>query len=263
MRKINLFSFLILLVFSFTACKNEVKESESSPVKETGFNELNWVNAMDKVEQEIAISDAIANSLYYTKVTGESEKITAFLSQKNEILKVEESFSGRENENAGKIIYYLSKTIPMVTIELFEDLSNPKEVKFVERVSYYDEIGHAVYTKEKRVDYEEELEGVDYKSVDLVNLNTDRIFKVLNQEGEYQTTFQGFVETQSLNYLIVGEPKEGGFTSAMRIEFEDPFIKDIYKNPKKFLNKKMRVTFQVSKMQGNFEYQIYTGGSWE
>ena len=49
----------------------------------------------------------------------------------------------------------------------------------------------------------------------------------------------------------------------MRIEFEDHFIKEIYKNPKKYMNKKARVTFQVSKMQGNFEYQIYTGGSWD
>ncbi len=263
MNKISLFSLIITLSLAFSGCKNEPKESESSEKVEKGLNEAVWIDAMKKIDQQIAISDAIANSLYYTKTSGESEKITAYLSQENEILKVEESFSGKQNENAGKITYYLSKSHPLVTIEMFEDLSNPEAVKFVERISYYDEIGNAVYTKEKRVNYEEELPEASYKTVDLVNLSTKNIFQILNQEGAYETTFQGFVETESLNYLIVGEAKDDGYTSALRIEFEDHFIKEIYKNPKKYLNKKIRVTFQVSKMQENFEYQIYTGGSWD
>lgn len=263
MRKISILSFFVLLTLSFSACKDGAKDNETSQESEKGLNESAWEEAMKKIDDQIAISDAVANSLYYTKTTGESEKITAFLNQDNQILKVEEMYSGRENENAGRIIYYLNKTIPLITVELFEDLGGSEGVKFVERVSYYNDQGKATYTKEKRVNYEEELVDASYKSVDLVTLDTKRIFQVLNQEGEYQTTFQGFIETESLNYLIVGEPKEDGFTSAMRIEFEDHFIKELSKNPKKFINKKMRVTFQVSKMQGNFEYQIYTGGSWE
>ena len=263
MRNLNIYLFVILLSVAFTSCKNEGKNKDNSETTEKGFNESKWIETMKKVDSQIATSDAIANSLYYSKESGESEKIVAFLSQENKILKIEETFSGTPVENAGRIIYYLNHTQPMVTIEMFEDMSNLEEVKFVERISYYNDLGEATYTKEKRVNYEEDLESASYESVDLVTLSTKKIFQILNQEGEFQTTFQGLVETESLNYLIVGEPKEDGFTSAMRIEFEDHFIKEIYKNPKKYMNKKARVTFQVSRMQGNFEYQVYTGGSWE
>ncbi|MDD2984402.1 MAG: hypothetical protein PHQ74_13535 [Crocinitomicaceae bacterium] len=263
MRKFSFYLFIITLSIAFTSCKSEPKEKEITEKPEKGLNETTWDNAMKKIDDEIAISDAVANSLYYSKESGESEKVVAYLSQDNKILKVEESYSGKANENSGRVVYYLNNTLPMITIERFEDKSNLKSVNFVERISYYNEKGEATYTKEKRVVYEDELPNASFQAVDLVTLSTDKIFRILNQEGEFQTTFQGLVETDALNYLIVGEPKEDGYTSAMRIEFEDHFIKEIYKSPKKFMNKKVRVTFQVSRIQGNFEYQIYTGGSWD
>ncbi len=263
MSKFRFYSLSIILSIAFSACKNEMKENENPETMENGLNKSTWEKAMKNIDEQIAISDAVANSLYYSKETGESEKLVAYLSQENKILKVEEFFSGKPTENAGRIIYYLNQKKPLVTIELFEDKTNLAEVKFVERISYYDDNGQATYTKEKRANYEEELENVAYKAVDLLTLTTDKIFRILNQEAEFQTTFQGLVETESLNYLIVGEPKLGGYTSAMRIEFEDHLIKEVYKDPKKYMNKKMRVTFQLSRLQGNFEYQIYTGASWE
>ncbi len=255
--------FVILLSFTFNSCKNDVKQEEKSGETKSGMNESAWVEAMKKIDDKVKISDAVANSLYYSKETGESEKLVAYLSQDNQILKVEESFSGKPEENIGKVTYYLNQTKPLVTIEKFEDKSNPNELKFVERVSYYNDNGEVKHTKEKRVNYEEELANVEYQTVDLVSVSTDKIFKILNQKDEYQTTFQGLVETETANYLIVGEPKEDGFTSALKIEFVDHFIKEIYKTPKQYLNKKIRVTFQVARLQGNFEYQVYTGGSWE
>ena len=180
MRYFSFYSFIIILSVTFTSCKNNEKGKGDSEKTEKGMNEETWVNSMRKIDEQIAISDAIANSLYYSKESGESEKIVAFLSQENKILKIEETFSGKPNENAGSITYYLNQTKPLVTIELFEDMSNPKEVKFVERVSYYNEDGKATYTKEKRVNYEEELADVAYKSVNLVTLSTKKIFRNAN-----------------------------------------------------------------------------------
>lgn len=263
MKKISIYSFVILLSFTFNSCKSDVKKEEKSGETKSGMNESTWLEAMKEIDNKIAISDAVANSLYYSKETGESEKLVAYLSQDNRILKVEETFSGKPGEDLGSVTYYLNQTKPLVTIEKFEDRKNPNEIKFVERVSYYNDKGEVTHTKEKRVNYEEELIGLEYQTVDLVSVSTDKIFEILNQKGEYQTTFQGLVETETANYLIVGEPKENGYTSALKIEFVDNFIKEIYKSPKQYLNKKLRVTFQVSRMQGNFEYQVYTGGSWD
>ena len=213
------------------------------------------------IEEEIVKADLVAHSLNYSKENGEAIEVLAHLSKDNVILKIEEKFSDGNAKNSGTITYYLKDKYPFVSKELFEDLSNPSAAKYVERVSYYDKKGKAISTKEKRVNYQEELPNVSFISVPLKTCSINRAMQVLEQKGDFETTFQGFAITEILNYLVVGQPEEGGYTSALRVEVEDNFIKDALKNQKKYLNKKCRVSFQIAENSG-FEYQLYTGGSW-
>jgi hypothetical protein len=213
------------------------------------------------IEEEIVKADLVAHSLSYAKENGEAIEVLAHLSADNVILKIEEKFSDGNGKNSGAITYYLKDKYPFVTKELFEDLSNPTAAKFVERVSYYDKKGKAISTKEKRVNYQEELPNVSFISVPLKTCSIDRAMRVLEQKGDFETTFQGFAITESLNYLIVGQPGEDGYSSALRVEVEDNFIKDALRNQQKYLNKKCRVSFQIAENSG-FEYQLYTGASW-
>lgn len=244
------------------SCENsKSKETEIATSYQKLSNEESIDAEIKTIDDEIAKSDQIANSLNYSKENGEAIQVIAHLSSDNEILKLEEKFTGGEGKNTGKILYYLKNGIPFTTKELFEDYTDAQHPKFVERISYYDVKGNVMATKEKRVNYEEELPNVNYVSAPKHTCKMDKAMRVLNQKGEFELTFQGFVETDALNYLIVGQPGENGYTSAMRIEFNDKFIVDALKNQRKYLNRKCRVSFAVSENSG-FEYQVYTGGEW-
>lgn len=254
-----------LLSFSsiaFFGCENKPSEEAEQPA---AYQKLSNEEAIETeikaIEDAIAQSDQVANSLNYSKENGESIQVIAHLSNDNEILKLEEKFSEGEGKNTGKILYYLKNGIPFTTKELFEDYTNPQQPKFVERISFYDAKGKVMATKEKRVNYEEELPNVNYVSAPKHVCKMDKAMRVLNQKGEFEVTFQGFVETEALNYLIVGQPGDDGFTSAMRIEFNDKFVVDAFKNQRKYLNRKCRISFAISQNSG-FEYQVYTGGEW-
>ena len=263
MKKPILFSALIVVVLIFSACDGNDKIAK--PVEKVSpklGNEEAIEAEIEAIEAEILQADLVAHSLNYSKENGEAIEVLAHLSKDNVILKIEEKFSDGKNKNSGIITYYLKDKFPFVTKELFEDNSNLAAVKFVERVSYYNAKGKAISTKEKRVNFQEELIKVPFVAVPLKTCSIDKAMRVLEQKGEFQTTFQGFALTEILNYLIVGQPEEGGYTSALRIEFEDNFIKDALKNQTKYVNKKCRVTFEIANNSG-FEYQLYTGGSWD
>lgn len=244
------------------ACGGENStEKKSEKVSQKLDNEDAIEAEIAAIEEEVLKADLVAHSLSYAKENGEAIEVLAHLSKDNVILKIEEKFSEGNGKNSGTITYYLKDKYPFVTKELFEDLSNPNAAKFVERVSYYDKKGKAISTKEKRVNYQEELPSVSFISVPLKTCSIERAMQVLEQKGDFETTFQGFAVTEVLNYIIVGQPKADGYTSALRVELEDNFIKDALKNQKANLNKKCRVTFEIAENSG-FEYQLYTGASW-
>jgi hypothetical protein len=245
-----------------SACGNDNSEGkEKEKVSQKLSNEDAIEAEIAAIEEEIVKADLVAHSLYYTKENGESIEVLAHLSNNNVILKLEENFSDGKNKNSGTITYYLKDKFPFVTKELFEDNTNTSAVKFVERVSYYDKKGKAISTKEKRVNFQEELANVAFVSVPLKSCSIEKAMRVLEQKGEFETTFQGFSLSEVLNYLIVGQPGEDGFSSTLRVEVEDKFINDALRNINSNMNRKCRVSFQVTSSSG-FEYQVYTGGEW-
>lgn len=236
-------------------------EKAKEPVSKKLSNEESIDAEIRAIDDNADKAGLVANSLSYSKESGEAVEVLAHLSGDHELLKLEERFSEGEGKNNGLITYYLKGKFPFATREYFEDFSDPKGAKFVDRISYYDANGKVLSTKEKRVNFEEELTGVPYVPAPLHSCSVDRAMQVLDQKGAYQTTFQGFALTESLNYLIVGQPGENGFTSALRIEDEDAFIIEAMQNQKKYLNRKCRVSFTLGENSG-FTYQVYTGGQW-
>lgn len=243
-----------------SACGSNKKEGTEVASKKLS-NEESLDAEIKAIDENAEKSGLAANSLSYSKPSGEAVEVIAHLSANHEILKLDERFSEGEGKNNGIVTYYMKGKFPFATHEYFEDYTDPQQSKFVERISYYDDKGKAISTKEKRVNFEEELPNVQFQAVALHTCSVDRAMKVLDQKDEYATTFQGFALTESLNYLIVGQPGDDGFTSTLRIEDEDAFIIEAMQNQRKFLNRKCRVTFDLAESSG-FVYQVYTGGQW-
>ena len=149
---------------------------------------------------------------------------------------------------------------PFLTQELLDE-ANGTSHRFVDRISFYNKAGKVVKTKERSGLYQEETEQLAYRAVRFHAVSIDRAMRALNAKGEFETTFQGFVNEGPLLYLVVGENKEDGYTSALKCDFQDQLLKQLSKNSLQQLGKKVSVSFVVEEDQGSV-YQIYTGGNW-
>lgn len=247
-----------LLVFSFVSCSSNSteKEEKAKPVSV----EDAILAEMDAIEKLLSEKGQIASSLRYSKEDGTSIQVAAHLSDESELLKIEENFTEKNGGNFGTTTFYMKGKHPFVCKERFQDYSvNP--AKFVERLTFYTEKGEVEKTIEKRVDHEDDLANVPYAAVEKANPNLKRAKEVLDQKGSYELTFQGFVDADDVGYLVVGEPAADGFSSALRISQIDPFITELRRDPKKHLNRKVQVVFDVVSDVTGFEFQMYESGS--
>jgi hypothetical protein len=252
------FFFSLLFLFLITSCGT--KNQSPDKIIEEKLSITESLNAeITAIEQEITTNAQTASSLRYSKENGESVVVAAYFDPSGNILKIEEFFTQKNNGSNGLKSFYLRNNKPFATKEYFADNSNAKAPKFVDRISYYDENEKIIQTIEKKVDFEEDLDNTEYVVVPPVSCSINRAQQVLNQEGEFETTFQGFVHVDVLSYLVVGEPKPNGYTSALRADYEDGMLKELLKNEKKHLNRKIRVEFNTITDPSGFEYQVYLG----
>lgn len=247
---------LALLVLA--ACTND-SASDTKPVvtkklsqEDAMFAEM---KAIDALAEQLG---QVATSLKYTNEKGESVVVHAYFGEDNTILKMDREFSKGNQGDFGKVTYYLKDGLLFLSREYFQDNSG-ESPKFVDRISLYDQ-DKVQKTIEKRVDYEDQLEQAAYQPAPLFACKLDDAMDVLNQKGSFETTFQGFAESGDLTYLVVGEPKKEGFSSALRADELDAFISELRKNPKKHLNRKIVVAFEVMTDPTGFEFQLYQGG---
>jgi hypothetical protein len=257
-----IFPLLILLA----ACETS-EGSDQTPVKRekpkvvVSFkNEADMDRRMVEIDSIVAESGLVASSLYYSKgESGESIQVDGHMNEDNEIMKIEEIFNDGEGKNNGRRYYYLNGGKPFVTVELYDEV-NGDRVQFVDRVSYYDAKGKVMKTKERRGDFEELVEQMSYKPVPLVGITMDRAMRAINQEKEFETTFQGFVDSDMFTYLSVGENTPDGFRSALRLDYKDELILMLRGNQEGYLGEKLRVNYEKRIEDNGFSFQVYAGG---
>jgi hypothetical protein len=253
-------SVLILFIgTSLFSCNNSEKKDKK--VVKTILKEEDSFNAeMAAINAETAISGKTITSLRYAKEDGSSIVAQAHLSEKDVVMRIDEEYNNGNGKDFGKISYYMKDGKIFLTKEYFEDHSVKDIPKFVDRISYYSKDEKVEKTVEKRAELEEQLILYDYEPCALKQLSIKRARKILNQEGEYAITFQGFVNANAIYYLIVGENKTDGFTSALRVDYDDQFIKMLLKNEKQLIGKKIKVGFENITDNSGFQFQAYLGG---
>lgn len=266
MKKKAMWKVVLPLLVLLTACggSNEEKTSETKETKAKIVVHFKNEAEMDARAKEIdsitTAADQIASSLRYSKdETGESIEVFGYMNSENEIMKIEEQFSDGNGKNNGKRIYYLNGGKPFLTMELIDQVSGDK-AQFVDRISYYDEKGKVMKTKERRGDFQETTESMKYKPAPLFAVSIDRAMRALNQEKEFQTTFQGFIHQDVFSYLIVGENNPDGFRSTLRLDYKDKLIQLMSDNERGYMGEPIRVNFQKHTDETGFQFQVYAGG---
>lgn len=249
------FIFLLVFLVSCSGSKNnELDENQSKSKMEGAFDA-----EIEAIEEELSGKGQLATSMRYTKDDNAYIVVRAHLNEVGNIIKIEEEYNEGLGKNNGITSFYLKDGKVFASKEYFNDVS-PQKQDFVERISYYDKNQKVQKSMEKRVKYEEELEEADYQEVSPHQLTLDRAKRVLDQESEFETTFQGFVQVQALNYLIVGAKNSEGYVSSIRVDYEDSFIKTLLAEPTKYLNRKVFISFENVVDPTGFQYQTYLSG---
>jgi hypothetical protein len=254
-----------LLLIGLASCGSDTdssggKTEEKQIVVKHFKNEAEMDAHVLELKKITESADLLANSLHYEKADGTMIEVIGHLDTATVLQILEEEFSDGNGKSSGKRFYYLNNGKPFVIHELIDQVDPAKnEAVFVDRVSYYDEKGKIIKTKERSASFEDDVYNMKYKPAPLHPMRIDRAMNALKSEKEFETTFQGFVSQDVFSYLIVGPNDPDGFTSALRLDFKDQLINTLASNEDMYMGSRIQVSFQVHNDRG-FEFQVYTGG---
>ncbi len=259
-------SLSVLFLTIVSACKpNQDDKSVSKRKKALIVHHLKDEESFDKQASEIdsfvLAYGKVASSLDYTKENDAFIHVDAHLDDNDKILLIEEQFQEPFDGEIGVRKYYLQKGKIFKTREVFHNSKNAQT--FIERISYYAPNGECLKTKERTGSSEIILEKIPFNAVPKFVCNVDRAMRALNQEKEFRITFQGFVKSKDGEFIVVGEPGEDTYTSALKIDPKDSFIQEIQKDQLKYLNGTIYLQYEKIREASGLTYQRLLKASWE
>ncbi len=261
----NLSLFIFAMMLTLTACRsnNSKKSKKETPQKGLIVYKLKDEKSFDKQMMEIdsfvLAYGQFASSLNYSKEDKTTIQVDAHLDNENNIVKLVENNTEKNASKMGSNSFYLHKGKVFITKEVF--VTNESS-NFVERISYYAPNGICLKSKERKAVSEIALQKAKFDAVPKTVCNIDRAMRALNQEKEFATTFQGFIQSGKDTYMLVGTPGTGGYTSALKVKQNDPFIAEIRKDELRYLNGTIYLQFEKIQEVGGFTYQSFIKGSW-
>lgn len=259
MNKSNLsFVIAMLLLVILSGCQGDEGSNEHSENKEfeeyvASELELAYENYAAEVDADTTLRKG--NSLYYSREDGATMEVFISVNDKDETMKVVEIYSNSGSVSLCSNTFYFKNGKKYISKELFEE-GTELTGHFVERISYYDENEKPIETKLRKAEFEDHLDFEMFSKADNYDCSTDRAFRVLNQEEEFATTFQGFISEEPYLYLIVGENEPTGYTSSLVVQYVDQTIQKLQMNEKEMIGKGIQVGFETLSGSQGYEYQI-------
>lgn len=251
-RYFQIFTIAISFV-AFSSCQSDDAENQSG-VKEPQEN----YSMQDEVELYITEIEnqelSTGNSLYYSKEDGSNIEVDIFLNDSNKVVKTLEKYSKPGKGSIYSNVFYYKSDKKYVTKEFFEE-GEGEAALFVERVTYYDKKGKAVLSKLRKAVFEDQLDAESFTTVTTHDCSDANAVKVLNQLGEYETTFRFFVNEGGMLYLVVGEDKEDGYRSSLLVQNKNQVIQQLLSNEKAMVGKPLVVDFETISGAMGFEFQ--------
>lgn len=252
------FIFILALMMAATVigCQSGEKADEKNAQTENAAK----IENEDQFEQKMADIDnatdlKVINSLAYNNNAGSRTEAIAYLNQNDQEVKIEENFADVKTGNYGKYSFYVENGKKFATKEVYYD-NELKSPSFVERISFYDENEKVIFSKERLAPFEDELEKAAFQIRSPKDCPIDRAMRVLNQEGEFTTTFQGFASAGNLTYLLVGENTKDGYASSLAVQYEEGDIKKLLKDERAFIGTPLEVQHEVMVDERGLKFQV-------
>jgi len=248
-RYINYLVVAGITLFATVSCSTETKVKTETPetkapteVAETNFEAEAYLDALD-------FNDSLpkANSMHYSRVVdGQQEWIEVImtLDDSSRILKMVEQFLLAGSSSVFSNHFYFKDGYKYATKQFFVETQGDSSY-FVELLSFYDKDENVTATKRRTAQYENDLVEAQYMVVPKQACSADRAYDIINQKGKFETTFQGFIDSQGFKYLIVGEDAKDGFSTALVVQRTTPLIMELRKNESQMLGTPLRVHHQT------------------
>jgi len=252
-------SALPLILFLVYACGNEQKTNKTQePIKSTGIAPNEFDNLMANIDMQLD-SFALVQSLLYTKDENTMLDVTAYLDKNDAMTKIVEYFQDGETGEVSRKHFYFNGGAKYASKHIHEVQPKGKKPYYSEVVTFYDKNLKPTSSKERIADFEENLEQSEFQKAKIQNMKVDNAFKVLNQEGEYALTFQGFADAGQYSFLIVGEDDPNGYTSSLSIQGDTPTLIRLRSQGKSALGTPLAVNFERMIDAQGYEMSILLG----
>ena len=240
-----------------TSCGETVNETtDAVNTPETyvpNKDEIAFEERMLKIDQSDNLSKA--SSLFYSRADGASVDVEMFFDTTNVAVKIFERYTLSSTQSICSNTFYLVEGKKFASRELFE-YTQGDSASFSERITYYDKNEKPIATKIRTATYEDGLEFEAFTMTKKHNCSMDRAISVLNQTGEYATTFRGFVKENPYLYIVVGENDKNGYTSSLVVQMMTSTIKKLQENELQMIGKPLNINFETLDDEQGFVYQI-------
>ncbi|MCT4560734.1 MAG: hypothetical protein N4A41_05080 [Crocinitomicaceae bacterium] len=249
-------ALLFLTTCYLLSCQMQQSKSKSTEdtTQTAQIDESKFTKRIAAIDKNIS-NFQIGNSLAYINNEQSKEEVFAYLDKKNNIIKMEEKFYDAKTKNLGTNFFYLEDGHKFASLERILDFEG-HDGQFIERWSFYDNNQQVIFTKERMAEYEDEIQDEAFKVVKPHDCSMVRAGLVLNQQGPFETTFQGFFANGPNDYLIVGGPGAEDFTSTLMVQFVDSQVDYLKKNERQMIGAPLKVEFEKMVDDRNFEFQV-------
>jgi hypothetical protein len=117
--------------------------------------------------------------------------------------------------------------------------------------SFYDDSSNVFFSK-KALITEQSEDNYVYEKCKPVNHNDNLAWKIINQENEFETRFQGFTQNMGRNFLIVGTEN---YTSTIAFGEYSGILNKLKLNEPNYIGKKLIVDFTLQTEANGFTFQ--------
>ncbi|MEZ4937457.1 MAG: hypothetical protein R2799_07670 [Crocinitomicaceae bacterium] len=196
------------------------------------------------------------NSLPFADLNANEEYQSFFLYDNNGVLKVIEEYHNLYKNQEIKR-YYFNNDEMVYASHIFVDYEDEK--KYFEN-KYYLNGGKVVFY--------DRVDGFDNPAkempLDNIEVSSESAIDMMELKGEFEVSFNGFIQQPAATFLIVNAAKKG-FNTALIVDEKgaDTFVKDLYDNQKKYKGKKLKLKYEaVVDPQSGLRQNAYRGGEW-
>jgi hypothetical protein len=234
--KVAIACFLLLVILLNSCATDEQTSPENNQeqvINQALFNgQLEYTAKMDAIDANEQLKKL--NSLSFTNNAKSTAEAIAFLDEKDSEVKIIEKFNDAVTGNYGSKTFYIEKGKVFCAKEVYFDaqISTPS---FVERITYFQKNSQVKASIERYAAYEEELDQSPFKLTAKKNISINRALSILNHTGDFETTFQGFLTHNNMDFILVGKNTPDGFTSALSIQSQNATVIYLQKNERKMV----------------------------